>query len=100
MFSPDNFEKNIELVKAVKEIADRKGVTLSELAIAWSLAKYDHVQSLIGTTNPEHLLSAIEATKIKLTPEEIIQIEEAIPEEKVVGREMRNFVFTNGEMVF
>lgn len=98
MFSPDNFEKNIELVKAVKEIADKKDVTLSELAIAWSLAKYDHVQSLIGTTNPEHLLSAINSTKIVLTQEEIMQIEEAIPEEKIAGRGMRNLIFTNGKM--
>lgn len=34
-FQPGNFEKNLQLVDAVKEIADRKGVTASQLALAW-----------------------------------------------------------------
>lgn len=98
LLAPECSENNIRLVRAVKEIADAKGVTLSQLAIAWTLAKYGHVQALIGTTSPEHLKSAVAATEITLTPEEIARIEQAIPEEKITGRGQRNFVFTNGKM--
>lgn len=91
-------EKDAPFVREIKEIAGEKGVTLSQLALAWSLAKYDHVQSLIGTTNPEHLVSAIAALNIELTQADIVRIENACPMDKIYGRRMRNFVFTNGRM--
>lgn len=98
MLSPEQRNINLPIIKAVKEIADRKGVTLSQLALAWSLAKYDNVQSLIGTTNLEHLKSAIDALNITLAPEDIIHIETAIPADRISGKSMRNFRFTNGQM--
>ena len=98
LLSPENRDSNLALIREVKKIADAKGVTLSQLALAWSLAKYDHVQSLVGTTSPEHLQESIDALKITLTEEEIHAIEAAIPEEKVKGRGMRNYVFTDGHM--
>lgn len=98
LLSPEHRETNLPMIKAVKEIADEKGITLSQLALAWSLAKYDHVQSLVGTTNPEHLMSAVDALKITLTAEDIERIEAAIPDDKISGKGMRNFRFTNGQM--
>lgn len=98
MLAPEHRETNLPLIMAVKDIADEKGVSLSQIALAWSLAKYDHVQSLIGTTNSDHLMSAIEALQITLTEEDIARIEAACPAEKISGRGMRNFVFTNGRM--
>lgn len=98
LLGPEHRETNLPLIKAVKEIADEKGVSLSQLALAWSLAKYDHVQSLIGTTNPEHLASAVEALNLVLTEDDIACIEAACPADKISGRGMRNFVFTNGQM--
>lgn len=98
LLAPEHREKNLAMIQKVKEIADKKGVTLSQLALAWSLAKYDHVQSLIGTTNPEHLQSAIDALQIELSEEDIIEIENALPAEKVGGKGMRKFVFTDGRM--
>ncbi len=98
LLAPENRDNNLALIREVKKIADAKGVTLSQLALAWSLAKYDHVQSLVGTTSPEHLQESIDALKITLTEDDIRAIEAAIPEEKVKGRGMRNFVFTDGKM--
>lgn len=98
MLSPENRETNLAMLRSIKEIADEKGVSISQLALAWSMAKYDHVQSLVGTTSPEHLQESIDALKITLTEKEIQAIEDAIPEDKVQGRGMRNFVFTNGRM--
>lgn len=98
LLGPEHRETNLSLIRAVKEIADEKGVTLSQLALAWSLAKYDHVQSLIGTTNPVHLMSAVDALNIMLTDADIVRIEAACPADKISGKGMRNFVFTNGQM--
>ena len=98
MLAPEHREQNLTMIRKVKEIADEKGVSLSQLALAWSLAKYDHIQSLIGTTSPDHLHDAIDALNLELTPEDIAWIEAALPAEKVGGKGMRNFVFTDGKM--
>lgn len=98
MLAPEHRERNLEMIRKVKEIADEKDVTLSQLALAWSLAKYDHVQSLVGTTSPAHLQEALDALKIELTPEDIDRIETALDADKVGGRGMQNFVFTDGIM--
>ena len=93
LLAPENSEKNLAMIQKVKDIADEKGVSL-----AWSLAKYDHVQSLIGTTNPDHLQSAINALQIELTDEDITRIETALPADKICGKGMRHFLFTDGKM--
>lgn len=96
LLSPENREHNVSLIRKVKEIADEKGCSLSQLALLWSLSKYDNVQSLIGTANPEHLQSAIDALKFNLTAEEIKNLESVISPDKIKGKGMRNFRFTNG----
>lgn len=98
LLSEEHRNTNLPMIKAVKEIAAEKGITLSQLALAWSLAKYDHMQSLVGTTNPEHLISAVDALNIEFTKEDIHRIESAIPADKISGKGMRNFRFTNGQM--
>ncbi len=98
MLSPEHREKILAMVRGVKAIADEKGVALSQLALAWSLSKYDHVQSLIGTTDPAHLQQAIDALKLELSAEDIERIEAAFPAGAIGGSGMRNFVFTDGKM--
>lgn len=98
MMAPEHRENNMAIVRKVKEIADEKGVNISQLALAWSLAKYDNVQSLIGTTNPDHLQESIDALNIELTDEDISRLEAAINPDNIGGRGMRNFVFTDGIM--
>ena len=91
-------EENLAMLRAFKDIAYEKGVSMSQLALAWSLAKYDNVQSLIGTTNPEHLQASVDALKIELSETDISTIEAAVPADKIGGKGMRNFVFTDGKM--
>ena len=79
IFAPGNFENNVELVKNLKALADEKGTTVSNLAIAWTLAKYDNVDTLIGTTSEAHLQDAINALSIELSAEDIRRIEAAFP---------------------
>lgn len=98
MLSPENRDANLPMLCAVKAIADEKGIGLSQLALAWTLAKYAHVQSLVGTTSCEHLQSSIDAMSIEFTKEDIERIEAAIPADKVRGSGMRNLKFTDGHM--
>ena len=98
MLASEHREQNLAMIRKLKEIADEKGVTLSQLALAWSLSKYDHVQSLIGTANPAHLQESIDALKIELSAEDIVRIETALDADKIGGMGMRNFVFTDGVM--
>ncbi len=98
MLSPENREKNLVAVRKLKEIADEKGISLSQLSLAWSLAKYDNVQSLVGTVNPNHLREAVDATFVELSDEDIARIENTVDADKIIGRGMRNFVFKNGVM--
>lgn len=98
MLSPQHRGTNLPMLQAVQAIADEKGIGLSQLALAWSLAKYDHVQSLVGTTDPAHLQRAIDALSVEFTDEDIARIEAAIPAERFSGRGMRRFRFTNGQM--
>lgn len=98
MLSPEQKESTLSMLKALQSVATEKGIGLSQLALAWSLAKYDHVQSLVGTTDPTHLQSAIDALQIEFSKEDIARIEAAIPVHPVGSRGMRNFRFTNGKM--
>lgn len=96
LLSPENREQTLSVIKKVKEIADDKGCSLSQLALLWSLSKYDNVQSLIGTANPEHLKSAIDALRFELTKEEIDAVEEVFSSNRLKSGSMRKFRFTNG----
>ena len=96
--APEDREENLAMLRAFKDIAYEKGVSMSQLALAWSLAKYDNVQSLIGTTNTEHLQASVDALKIELSETDISAIEAAVPADKISGKGMRNFVFTDGQM--
>lgn len=98
MFAPENLPANRELVRALKKIAEEKETTVSNLALAWTFAKYPFVSSLVGTTSPAHLNESIEALKLDLTEEDVQRIERAFPAEQVKGVGMRNFVFRDGKM--
>ena len=99
IFAPENLADNRKLVQALKEIADRKGITVSRLALAWTFAKYPFVSSLIGTTSPEHLQESVEALSVELSAEDVREIEKAFPEEKVKGSGMGEFICRNGKPV-
>ena len=100
MLSPENLPKNLPLVRALKNVADKKGVSLSQLMTAWTLTKQPDASTLIGTTSPEHLQENIDALAIELSPEEMNEIETIAASNKVYGNEMRNLNFENGKLVF
>ena len=50
-----NKEKNLKVLSEFKGIAEKMGISMSELALAWTQAKYNNIISLIGTANPKHI---------------------------------------------
>ena len=69
-FQPGNFENNLALVEAVKEIAAGKECAPSQVALAWVLGQGDHVVAIPGTTKLANLQTNLGALDCHLTPEE------------------------------
>jgi len=79
-FQGENFRKNLDLVEKVSEIAKRKGVKPGQLALAWVLAQGKDIIPIPGTTIPEHLKENVEALNIKLSEEDLAEINQVMPE--------------------
>jgi aryl-alcohol dehydrogenase-like predicted oxidoreductase len=84
-FQGGNFAKNLELLDRVREIATAKGVTPSQLALAWVLAQGPDVVPIPGTKRRAFLAENIRALDVRLTPEDLGAIEEAAPKGTVLG---------------
>jgi aryl-alcohol dehydrogenase-like predicted oxidoreductase len=78
-FQGENFQRNLELVDRVKQIADDKGVTPSQLAIAWVLAQGDDVVAIPGTKRVKYLEENVAAADITLTDEDLRRLDAAAP---------------------
>jgi aryl-alcohol dehydrogenase-like predicted oxidoreductase len=84
-FQGENFAKNLELVDQVRAIADRKGVTASQLALAWVLSVGDDVVAIPGTRRVRYLEENAAAADITLTPEELAALDAAAPAGATAG---------------
>jgi aryl-alcohol dehydrogenase-like predicted oxidoreductase len=84
-FSGDNFDRNQQLVAKLKEIADRRGITPTQLAIAWVLAKRPNIVPVMGARTRAQITEALSALDVKLTPDEVAAIESAVPADAVAG---------------
>jgi aryl-alcohol dehydrogenase-like predicted oxidoreductase len=84
-FQGENFQKNLELVDRVKEIANEKGVAASQLALAWLLHQGEDIVSIPGTKRRKYLEENVAAVEITLTDEDLRRIEEAAPKGAASG---------------
>ena len=84
-FSGDNLEKNLALVDALKAIADRRGATVAQVAIAWVLARGPDVVPLVGARTRKRLTEALGATDVSLTPDDLKDIGRVIPPGAAAG---------------
>lgn len=78
-FLGDNFAKNLDLVRHVRELAAAKGCTPSQVALAWAIAQGEDILPIPGTTSITHLEEDLAALEITLTPEELVRIDEIAP---------------------
>jgi len=75
----ENFERNLELVDRISEIAEEKGVTLGQLALAWVLHRGEDIVPIPGTKRRSYLEENVAASEIELSPDELERIDEAAP---------------------
>ena len=84
-FNAENLGTNRQLVARLAQIASGKGVTKSQLAIAWVLAKNKFVIPVMGARTRAQLAESLAALEIPLTPQELDALEAAVPAESVAG---------------
>jgi aryl-alcohol dehydrogenase-like predicted oxidoreductase len=84
-FAEENFDANLALVHALRAVAERKGVTPGQLALAWVQAKGVDVVPIPGTKRRRYLEENLAAVGIELSTEDIESIESAVPVDAVVG---------------
>jgi aryl-alcohol dehydrogenase-like predicted oxidoreductase len=84
-FQGENFYKNLQLVEQVKAIATEKGVTASQLALAWLLAQGEDIVPIPGTKRRTYLEENVAATEITLTEEELNRLEAVVPKGIAAG---------------
>ena len=84
-FSGENRERNQRLIDALQKLAAERGVSASQLAIAWVLTKGATLVPVIGARTQAQLTESLGALQVTLTPAELARIEEAIPPSAVAG---------------
>ena len=84
-FQGDNFQRNLELVKRVEEIARAKRCTPAQLALAWVLAQGDNIVPIPGTKRRKYLQENIGALDVMLTSEDLARIEEVAAQDAFAG---------------
>jgi aryl-alcohol dehydrogenase-like predicted oxidoreductase len=84
-FQGENFYKNLQLVERVKEIANEKGVTPGQLALAWLLTQGDDIVPIPGTKRRAYLEENVAAVDITLTPAELARLNEVSPKGVAAG---------------
>ena len=84
-FQGENFQKNLDLVRRVEEIATEKKCKPSQLALAWVLAQGDDIVPIPGTKRRKYLEENIAAVDVKLTKEDLHRIDEVFPPQSAAG---------------
>jgi aryl-alcohol dehydrogenase-like predicted oxidoreductase len=78
-FQDENITHNFSIINNIREIAQSKGVTLAQIALAWVLAQGEHVVAIPGAKSINHLEENVNATHINLSQDELLQIDKLIP---------------------
>ncbi|OMF01329.1 aldo/keto reductase [Paenibacillus amylolyticus] len=84
-FQGENFQKNLEVVGLIQEMAKQKGCTVSQLALAWLLGKGEHIVPIPGTRNLERVHENLGALQVSLTDDEMNQIDHISPQGIAAG---------------
>ena len=84
-FQGDNFQKNIELVHKIEEMAKKKNCSAAQLALAWVLAQGDNIFPIPGTKHIRYLDENMGALNVKLTAGELEEIDAIIPKGAASG---------------
>ncbi|GDY28532.1 aldo/keto reductase [Gandjariella thermophila] len=84
-FQGDNLVHNLRLVQALRQVAEARGVTVTQLAIAWVAHQGEDIVPLIGARRREQLAEALGAANLELTAEDLARIQDAVPAGAAAG---------------
>ncbi|PJR12179.1 aldo/keto reductase [Sinorhizobium meliloti] len=84
-FQEGNVERNLALVEALRRIAEAKGVTVAQIAIAWVAAQGHDIVPLVGARRRDRLAEALGAQAVRLDADDISAIESAVPKGAAAG---------------
>ena len=84
-FQGENFDRNLRLVKRIEEMAENKGCTAAQLALAWVLSRGEHIFPIPGTKKLKYLDENIGALQVCLTAHELEEIEAILPKGAAAG---------------
>ncbi|MEV7525472.1 aldo/keto reductase [Streptomyces sp. NPDC091371] len=84
-FQGDNLDRNLDLVDALRKVAEGKGVSVAQTAIAWVLSRGEDIVPLVGARSRERLAEALGAMEISLSAADLAAIEEAVPAGAAAG---------------
>ncbi|UQA95482.1 aldo/keto reductase [Streptomyces halobius] len=84
-FQGENLDRNLDLVDALRKIAEQKGVTVAQTAIAWVLSRGEDIVPLVGARRRDRLAEALGATEFTLDAEDLAAIERAVPAGAAAG---------------
>ena len=84
-FQAQNLDQNLALVEALREVAELKGASVAQVAIAWVLSRGDDIVPLVGARRRDRLSEALGALEVALTPQDIARLEKAVPQDAAAG---------------
>ncbi|NLU71578.1 aldo/keto reductase [Streptomyces sp. HNM0575] len=78
-FSGENLDRNLDLVESLRRIADGKGISVAQTAIAWVLSRGDDIVPLVGARTRRRLTESLSALDVTLDADDLDAIEQAVP---------------------
>jgi aryl-alcohol dehydrogenase-like predicted oxidoreductase len=84
-FTGDNLRRNLELVDALRAVAEEKGASVAQMAVAWVLAKGEDIVPLVGSRRRPQLTEALGALGFPLDADDLARIERAVPAGAALG---------------
>ncbi len=89
-FQEEALRQNVELADRVRALAEERGVTPAQLALAWVQAKGNDIVPIPGTKRPERLAENVAAVEIELSDEDVAALDQAVPAGSAVGGRYRD----------
>ena len=84
-FQGENLDRNLALVEALRRVADAKGATVSQIAIAWVVGRGTDIIPIVGSRTRAQLADSLGALDVRLEPADLAAIEAAVPKGAAAG---------------
>ena len=94
-FQGENFQKNLDLVHRVEQIAQQKRCKPSQLALAWVLSRGDDIVPIPGTKRRKYLEENVAALDVRLTADDLRRIDEVFPPDAAAGQRYPEHMMTS-----